>query len=459
MQNLLSRLLQQEAPPPIDRLTSPVQRFTHMEAAGGIVLLIATILAISFANSPFDYIFGPVTESHFLVGIPEVIIDKPLHFWINDALMAVFFFVVGLEIKRSLMLGELASIRRAALPIFAAAGGMIVPAAVYLLLNNQGEAARGWGIPMSTDIAFSLGVLALLGSRIPLSLKAFLTAFAIVDDIGAIVVIAVFFTETISWNHLGFAGAMLGLLVVLNLLGVRNILVYVLVSILIWVSFFESGIHPTISGVLIALTIPLRVRIQPQQFVARARTLIEIFERDGGGERRGAFALTTEAQHGALEELEHLSKQVESPLQRLEHALHPWVAFVIVPLFALANAHVHLPSGFDVILESPVAWGIMLGLVVGKPIGIVLFAWIAVKMKIATLPKDNGWVQITGAALLGGIGFTMAIFVTGLAFDHEALILQSKIAILVASLITGVLGLLLLRFSQEIESKFRRYDS
>ena len=415
--------------------------------------MIATVVAISLANSPFDYIIETVTESHFLVGIPEVIIDKPLHFWINDALMAVFFFVVGLEIKRSLFLGELASLRQAALPIFAAAGGMIVPAAVYLLLNNQGEAARGWGVPMSTDIAFSLGVLALLGSRVPLSLKAFLTAFAIVDDIGAIVVIAVFFTETISWYHLGVAASMLGLLVLFNLLGVRNILVYVLVSIVIWVSFFESGIHPTISGVLIALTIPLRVRIEPGQFVTRARALVDIFERGGYGERRGAFALTTEHQRGALEDLEALSKQVESPLQRLEHALHPWVAFVIVPVFALANAHIHLPSGFDVILASPVAWGIILGLVIGKPIGIILFAWIAVRIGIATLPRAVGWLHISGAALLGGIGFTMAIFVTGLAFMDASLILQAKIAILVASLITGVLGFLLLRFSREIESR------
>ena len=451
MQNPISRLFNQD-PQPIDRLISPAQRFTQQEAAGGIVLLIATVVAITLANSPFDYIFGPVTESHFLVGVPDVIIDKPLHFWINDALMAVFFFVVGLEIKRSLLLGELASVRQAALPIFAAAGGMIVPAAVYLLLNNQGEAARGWAIPMSTDIAFSLGVLALLGSRAPLSLKAFLTAFAIVDDIGAIVVIAVFFTETISWSHLGFAGAMLGLLVALNLFGVRNVIVYMLVSIVIWVSFFESGIHPTISGVLIALTIPLRVRIQPKQFAARARALIDIFERDGSGERRGAFALTTESQHGALEELEELSKQVESPLQRLEHALHPWVAFVIVPLFALANAHVHLQSGFDVIFASPVAWGIILGLVVGKPIGIIIFVWIAVKAGIASLPRQIGWLHIWGAALLGGIGFTMSIFVTGLAFSDADIILQAKAGILVGSVLAGVIGYLILFRSHRIRT-------
>ena len=388
MQKLLSRLLHHEAPP-IDRLTSPVQRFLHQAAAGGIVLLIATAISIALANSPLDYLFGSVTESHFLVGFPEVIIDKSLHFWINDALMAVFFFVVGLEIKRSLLLGELASLRRAALPIFAAAGGMIVPAAVYLLLNNEGEAARGWGIPMSTDIAFSLGVLALLGSRIPLSLKVFLTAFAIVDDIGAIVVIAVFFTETISWYHLGIAGILLALLMAFNLIGVRNVLAYLVVSIVVWVSFFESGIHPTISGVLIAQTIPLRVRIHPEQFAARARVLIDAFESDDYGERRGALALTTERQHAALEELEELSKQVESPLQKLEHSLHPWVAFAIVPLFALANSHIHLQSGLEVIASSTIAWGIILGLVVGKPVGIVLFAWVAVRSGIASLPDEN----------------------------------------------------------------------
>ena len=453
MQKLIARLRHQEDPP-IDRLLIPVQRFTHQEAAGGIVLLIAAVLALVLANSPLYHAYHDVWETHLIIGIHDFRLDKPLHFWINDALMAVFFFVVGLEIKRSLLLGELASVRRAALPIVAALGGMIVPATLYLLLNSQGEAARGWGIPMSTDIAFSLGVLALLGSRAPLSLKVFLTAFAIVDDIGAITVIAIFFTETINWGNLGIGMGLLALLVVLNISGVRNTLVYMLVSVVIWVSFFESGIHATVSGVLIAMTIPLRVRIDPRQFVARGRALMDIFEGEGMGHaRRGSFALMTERQRGSLEELEDVSKEVESPLQRLEHILHPWVAFVIMPLFALSNAGI--PLGEEIVdgLTSPVTFGIVIGLLIGKPVGVLLFAWIAVKSRIASLPGDIGWLQILGAALLGGIGFTMAIFVTGLAFVDDALVLQSKFAILIASLATGALGYLILRFGDEIRGR------
>ncbi|CAI8042159.1 Na(+)/H(+) antiporter NhaA [Geodia barretti] len=268
---------------------------------------------------------------------------------------------------------------------------------------------------MSTDIAFSLGVLALLGTRAPLSLKVFLTAFAIVDDIGAITVIAIFFTETINWVNLGVGVGLLFLLVALNVSGVRNTLVYFLVSVVIWVSFFESGIHATVSGVLIAMTIPMR--------------------------------------RGVLEELEDASKEVESPLQRLEHVLHPWVAFAIMPVFALSNAGVSLGEGAAGALASPVTVGIIVGLVIGKPIGIILFAWIAVKTGIASLPRDISWVQIAGAALLGGVGFTMAIFVTGLAFTDEALVLQSKLAILIASLAAGALGYLLIRYSRDIESR------
>ncbi|CAI8042162.1 Na(+)/H(+) antiporter NhaA [Geodia barretti] len=256
---------------------------------------------------------------------------------------------------------------------------------------------------MSTDIAFSLGVLALLGTRAPLSLKVFLTAFAIVDDIGAITVIAIFFTETINWVNLGVGVGLLFLLVALNVSGVRNTLVYFLVSVVIWVSFFESGIHATVSGVLIAMTIPMRVRIDPEQ--------------------------------------------------RLEHVLHPWVAFAIMPVFALSNAGVSLGEGAAGALASPVTVGIIVGLVIGKPIGIILFAWIAVKTGIASLPRDISWVQIAGAALLGGVGFTMAIFVTGLAFTDEALVLQSKLAILIASLAAGALGYLLIRYSRDIESR------
>ena len=454
MQRLFSNILQQEEPP-IDQVTRPVQRFMHQEAAGGIVLLIAAVCAFALANSPLSQVFRDIWETHFVIGIHEFRYDKTFHHWINDALMAVFFFVVGLEIKRSLVLGELASMRRAALPIFAAIGGMVVPAALYIILNGSGEASRGWGIPMATDIAFSLGVLALLGSRAPLSLKVFLTAFAIVDDIGAIAVIAAFYTESISWSNLGVGMGLLLFLAVLNLSGVTNTLVYFIVSILVWVAFFESGIHATISGVLIAMVIPMRVQIDTQQFVQRGRMLMDIFEDEGPNTtRRGHFALTTTRQRGVLEELEEASKDVESPLQRLEHILHPWVAFVIIPVFALVNAGVSLGDvGLDG-LTSTVTLGILLGLVIGKPAGIVFFSWLAVRLGIASIPTDMGWLQITGAALLGGIGFTMSIFITGLAFSDELLIAQSKLAILIASLAAGGIGFLIIRFSREIASRF-----
>ena len=454
MQNLITRLRHQEDPA-IDQVTRPVQRFMHQEAAGGIVLLIAAVSAFALANSPLGQGFRDIWETHFVIGIHDFRYDKTFHHWINDALMAIFFFVVGLEIKRSLVLGELASVRSAALPIFAAIGGIIVPAALYISLNGSGEASRGWGIPMATDIAFSLGVLALLGSRAPLSLKVFLTAFAIVDDIGAIAVIAMFYTESISWSNLGVGVGLLLFLVALNVSSVTNTLVYFIVSILVWIAFFESGIHATISGVLIAMTIPMKVQIDTQQFVRRGRRLMDIFEREGPNTtRRGRFALTTTKQRGVLEELEEVSREVESPLQRLEHILHPWVAFVIIPVFALANAGVSLGDvGFNG-LTSTVTLGILLGLVIGKPVGIVFFSWLAVKFGIASIPRDIGWLQIFGASLLGGIGFTMSIFITGLAFMDESLIAQSKLAVLIASLIAGGLGFLILRFSRDIESRF-----
>ena len=440
--------------PRIERLLIPVQRFMERQAGGGIVLLIAAIVAFALANSPLSQGFSNIWEGHFVIGVQDFQYDKTFHQWINDALMAVFFFVVGLEIKRSLILGELASIRRAALPIFAAVGGMVVPAALYILLNSSGEAMRGWGIPMATDIAFSLGVLALLGTRAPLSLKVFLTAFAIVDDIGAITVIAVFYTETISWANLGVAAGLLVFLVVLNISSVTNSLVYLIVSVMIWIAFFESGIHATISGVLIAMTIPMKVRIDTQQFVQRGRVLMNIFEDEGPNTtRRGHFALTTMRQRGVLEELEDASREVESPLQRLEHYLHPWVAFVIIPVFALANAGVAVGEVGLGGLTSSVTMGIVLGLVVGKPVGIVLFSWVAVRFGIASVPRDIGWLQIIGASLLGGIGFTMSIFITGLAFVDESLIAQAKLAILIASVVAGVAGYVLIRYSREIQNR------
>ena len=445
MLRLLNRM-RSPAEPHIDRLMSPFQRFAAEEASGGILLLGCTVAALIWANSAFEHSYDVLWDTRLTIGFRHFLLDEPLHFWINDALMAVFFFVVGLEIKRSVILGELASFRQAALPVVAAIGGMVVPAAFYLALNPSGEGADGWAIPMSTDIAFSLGVLALLGSRIPIALKVFLTAFAIVDDIGAVIVIAVFFTETISWVNLAVGGGLLGALVLMNVIGVRNPVVYAIVGIVVWVSFFKSGIHPTVAGILIAMTIPLKVRINPEQFVARAKALIDEFAADGdAGPRRGDLALTTVRQRSALEELEIASKEVESPLQRLEHSMHPVVAFAIMPLFALANAGVLLGEDVFELLTTPVSLGIMLGLVIGKPLGIGIFAWLSVKTGLAFLPQGIPWKQILGVACLGGVGFTMSIFVGGLAFTDDTLITESKLGILVASIVAGAAGYLILK--------------
>lgn len=445
MQRFLHRL-RSPSEPHIDRLLSPFQRFAAEEASGGILLLACTVAALIWVNSTFEHSYDGIWESHLTIGFRHYLLDEPLHFWINDALMAVFFFVVGLEIKRSIILGELASFKMAALPVVAGFGGMVVPAALYLALNAGGEGADGWAIPMSTDIAFSLGVVALLGSRVPTPLKLFLTAFAIVDDVGAVVVIAIFFTDTISLANLAVGGGLLIALVAMNVIGLRSPVVYAIVGFVVWVSFFHSGIHPTVAGVLIAMTIPLRVRINPEQFVEQGRALLDKFASEGeNGARRGDLALTTVKQRAALEELEIVSREVESPLQRLEHSLHPIVAFGIMPLFALANAGVLFKGDVIGLFTTPVSMGIILGLVVGKPLGIGIFSWIAVKSGLAYMPKGVTWTQIVGVAFLGGIGFTMSIFVTGLAFTDATLITESKLGILVASIVAGVAGYLLLR--------------
>ena len=427
----------------------------QQEALGGVALLIAAIIAMSLANSPLGHAFEETLESNFRVGSERFYIDEPLHFWINDAMMAIFFFVVGLGVKRALILGELASVRSAALPIVAALGGMVVPAGFYLLLNGGGgEAARGWGIPMSTDIAFSLGVLALLGTRAPLSLKVFLSAFAIVDDIGAILVIAVFFTETINWLSLGIALALVALLVVLSSMRVRSIVPYFLISVAIWVALFDSGVHATIAGVLVAMVVPLRIRIAPGEFVGRGRQHLAAFARDAAlMTRRGDLALTTDRQREAIEQIEIAAKQVESPLQRLEHVLHPWVAFAIMPIFALANAHIPVNAELMQSLGSPVTLGVIAGLLLGKPVGIVAFCWIAVKIGAASLPPGISWRQILGVALIGGIGLTVSIFITDLAFDDRALVLQAKLGIFVASIIAGASGYFILRYVGRPDSR------
>ena len=426
---------------PIERLVSPFQRFARTETAGGIVLIACTAAAVAWANSAWADAYHHLLETPITVGLGGKVAAYPLHRWINDGLMAVFFFLVGLEIKREVLAGELASPRKAALPIAGALGGMLVPAGIFALLNAGGPGAAGWGIPMATDIAFAIGVLALLGRRTPLALKVFLTALAIVDDIGAVVVIALFYTAGIAWGALAAGFGLLALLGIANAMGVRRPVVYTLLGVVTWAAFLRSGIHATIAGVLVALTIPARTRIDTGGFLRRGRTLLDAFE-DACDDERGV--LTNHAQEAAIHEMERTCEQAQAPLQRIEHALQPWVAFGIIPLFALANAGVRL-QGLGPALRSPVTLGVLLGLALGKPLGITLFAWLAVKLRIAALPSGTTWRALHGVSWLGGIGFTMSLFITALAFHGDGLVMESKVGVFAASIVAGLVGWLMLR--------------
>jgi NhaA family Na+:H+ antiporter len=427
---------------PIEHLLRPCQRFARIEASGGIVLLLAAIFALAWANSPWLESYHRLWSSELRLGMGTYDFSMTLHHFVNDALMVVFFFLVGLEIKREMLVGELASLRAAALPIAAAVGGMVVPALLYTIPNAGGPGAAGWGIPMATDIAFALGILALMGSRAPLGLKIFLAALAIVDDLGAVLVIALFYTAELNLVALGTSGAVLLLLVAMNALGARHALAYGIVGLFLWGAVYASGVHATVAGVLLALTIPARTRIDTARFLEDGRRILDEFDRAG---REGKSVLTNHGQQGAIQAMESTCEAAQAPLRRLEHGLHSWVAFGIMPLFALANAGVHLGSGLADALAHPVALGVILGLVVGKPIGITLFSWLAVRGGIAVLPDGIGWRALVGVSFLGGIGFTMSLFIASLAFGEGSPLLDTaKFGILSASFIAAVAGWVLL---------------
>lgn len=358
-----------------NRVLQPFQRFFRLEAASGVVLLGAALLALGWANSLY--------QDGYRVLWRQSLFGMNLHHWINDGLMAIFFFVVGLEIKREIVSGELSSRKKAMLPAAAALGGMIVPALIYSVINWGEPTIKGWGIPMATDIAFAIGVLSLLGNRVPASLKVFLTALAIVDDLGAVLVIALFYTDQIAWTYLLFGLGLLGALYVLSRRGFSVTAVYLAVGLIVWLTFLKSGVHATVTGVLLAVVIPSKIG------------------------------------------------------EQLEHALHPWVSFLIMPIFALANAGVSIQSTSVI---QPVGLGIIAGLVLGKQVGITLFSWLAVKLKLALLPDGVRWRQVYGVGWLGGIGFTMSLFIASLAFGEASAIDVAKLGIIIASVTAGVIG-------------------
>lgn len=424
------------------RILSPLQKFIHSETASGIVLISVTVLALIIANSPLAGPYDAVLRTYITISVGPFTLKETVLYWINDGLMAVFFFLVGLELKREALVGELSNLRQATLPFFAAVGGAFLPAVLYVALNRGGAGSTGWGVPMATDIAFALGVLALVGDRVPWTLKVFLTAVAVIDDLIAVLVIAIFYSAGLNIAALGVGTGVLLALGLLNFLGIRATLVYSTLGLVVWVAFLESGIQASIAGVLVALTVPARQRIDEASFAQRVRNLVAYFEAHDPGLTP---MLTDERKQSAVLALEDACEAVQAPLQKLEHQLHTWVAFGIVPIFALANAGVRLSlegvsgPGLSVLL------GIVLGLVVGKPLGLIGMSWLVVRTGVAVLPEGVQWAHIVGVGCLAGLGFTMSLFIAALGFGESPLLEAAKLGILTASLISGLLGFILLR--------------
>jgi len=424
-----------------ERIRRPVQAFMAVEASGGIVLLAGALIALVWANSPWDQKYFDLWNTKLAIDLNIITIKESLGHAVNDGLMAIFFFVVGMEIKRELVHGELATPRQAALPVAAAIGGMVVPAAIYAAWNLGGDGAKGWGIPMATDIAFAIGVLSVLGRRAPFSLKVFLLALAVADDLGAIAVIALFYTEQIALGPSLWAIALLVAIVALNRGGVRAVEVYVALGICFWVAVLKSGIHATVAGVVLAMLTPSKPYYAIGEFEEEIPGLLDRY-------REAMAAGDHDAAQQLLAQIEMLTQGTESPLDRLEHRLAPWSSYVIVPIFALANAGVALSA--DMIsgaLTSPVTLGVVMGLVVGKPVGVLFAAWLAVRMGLAEFPRGVSARHMVGIGLLAGIGFTVSLFVNGLAFDDPALLDEGKVGILAASVIAGVVGFIYLWFA------------
>jgi NhaA family Na+:H+ antiporter len=429
--------------PLFGRVLSPFEQFLRRTTAGGIVLIATTAVALATAT-----VFGADAIHRFteqqvgfsMNGRPRH--ELSLHQWINDGLMALFFLLVGLELKREILVGELSTLKDAALPVVAATGGMVVPALIYLSMNAGTPAAAGWGIPMATDIAFAVGILVLLSWRIPKNLIVFLTALAIADDLGAVLVIAVFYTAQLNLGSLGAAATLFALLVLFNRGGVRHPLPYVLVGILLWLALHDSGVHATLAGILLAAAIPALPAHTPEHFERRIEELEEAFRADRRDEYTADDPLSNFRMASIAEALERSAAAVQSPLQRMEHGLTPWVTFVIIPIFALANAGIDLLDvGWGEALTQSVTLGVVFGLVVGKFVGISLFSWIAVRSGAARLPSGVRWAHLLGAAWLAGVGFTMSLFIAQLAFGTPELVEEAKLGILSGSAVSAVIGL------------------
>lgn len=427
-------------------LLLPIKNFIEKKTSVGLVLIFSAVVAVIFANSPWSSLYHDFWKQYIHIGFNDLVLEKSLLHWINDGLMSIFFFMVGLELKREILHGQLASLRGALLPVAAAMGGMLVPALIYYFFNYNSESISGWGIPMATDIAFALGILFLLGDRVPLSLKIFLTAVAIVDDLGAILVIAFFYTSSISAESLVMAGFFLLILLTANQMGIRNTWFYAIMGIGgLWMAILLSGIHATIAAVMVAFTIPNSKKIDTPVFIRKVKWLLndvmknyKLAGTDGEEEARKEVV-------NSIEKFSSLATDATPPLQRLEHALYPIVSFVILPIFAFANAGVTIDAAALDAIINPVTVGVLLGLILGKFVGIVLFTRLMVFFKICALPIGVKWEHIYGVGFLAAIGFTMSLFITELAFENELYLTQAKIGILLASLVAGLIGFFYLK--------------
>jgi len=419
------------------RSTAMFDRFFHSEVSGSVVLMACTIVALAWANSPWSQSYADLTHVEVGFSWGGASLNMSLQHWINDALMAIFFFVVGLEVKREVGIGQLSTLRKAALPVSAAVGGMLIPAAFYFAMNAGGPGVHGWGIPMATDIAFALGILALFGSRAPIGLKVFLTALAIADDIGAVLVIAIFYTASLKLGALAVAAVFMLLIAGARAIGIRRSGIYLTLAAGVWLSVLVSGIHATVAGILVAMLVPIRATIEPEKFMERAKSRLAELE---SANLTHDSMVDDQAQLYALDEIHQKTGDMIPPGIALENHLHPVQAFLILPLFALFNAGVYLGGDALSRVTDPIGLGIFAGLFLGKQIGVVGFSWIAIKSGLADLPDGVNWNQIWGASCLAGVGFTMSLFITELAFDDPAHIATAKLGILEASLVAGVIG-------------------
>jgi NhaA family Na+:H+ antiporter len=426
---------------------TPFQKFVKIESFSGILLMITTLIALIWANSPYGESYVSIWQYKIGFTTDAFELNKPLILWINDGFMAVFFFLIGLEIKRELLIGELNSVKKIAFPLFGALGGMLVPVLFFIFLNQNPETFKGWGIPMATDIAFSLAILKLLGNRVPLSLKIFLTAFAIVDDIGAVLVIAVFYSGSLNLMMLLSAVLLLAVLYYLSFKGFYSKFLLVSFGIIVWVLFLKSGIHPTVAGILLAFSVPIRQKIDTSTFIDNLVSITERIKQSAVLDK----PILSKEQIEEIDDLEDWTNKYQSPLQHLEHKLHGWVAYFIIPIFALANAGVLISS--DVKLDTALIQNIVICLVLGNSVGISSIVFIVKKLKLVEIPEDINNQQIIGVSFLAGIGFTMAIFIASLAFENSPMYIDSaKVGILIGSLISAVIGYLILRFNKKKKS-------